>query len=224
MSPHTQDFYTWMDAIYTRFQANSPSLEGTQVWGIVAKNHNLYTLVLRHPNEVNDTVAEISERVSQITPSLIYSSDTVHTTVVDTIPNGERDGSLEGSLNTLWWAFFPDLTIDFSVPLSNRDSIILLGRPSESFIWLSDALHGSISRANPTSWARLKKPWWAHMTAGRYLSTAPSEVGTEVEKLLREYPALGTVRPVSLEVWSCEIWPNGFTKNILADMPIKAKI
>jgi hypothetical protein len=217
MDTRYTEFLSGMGTVYDRFRGNPPNIDGTQVGGIVTKNHELYAIVLRHSNKVNDAVARMSEKISQITSSLIYTTETIHTTVLDTVPDGEIDGSLERSFDTLWWVFFPSLSLTFSSPLSNKDSIILPGTPSESFIGLSDELHRSISRSNPISWSRLKKPWWAHITIGRYLTHASSDTWIEIMKLLETFPELWECKPVSLEVWKCRIWPSGFHQTTLAE-------
>lgn len=116
--------------------------------------------------------------------------------------------------------YFRDLRVDIGKPLSNSDSVILPGVPTESFVGLSDELARSVERFYPNSLPRIKKPWGSHLTASRYLEVRDQEIGDEIQKILREFPALGTVKPVALEVWEASIGPGGFSKNILSQTKI----
>ncbi len=220
MDTRYNGFLDGMNSVYERFQVQWPEIVGTTVGAIVAKEHELYAIIMRYDNRVNDTVARMSEGVGKLLASIPYSQDVVHTTVLDTIPNTTRDKSLEWVLSTLWGMYFKDLSVNFWAPIANSNSIILPGIPTESFVWLSDQLAKSIERFHPNSGPRIKKPWGAHVTVSRFLESRDTRVGNEVKKVLSQFEAIWTVRPVSLEVWAGTIGPTWFRKNTLSELMI----
>lgn len=208
-----QDFLNKMSQIYENFEKKSPIENGTRAWKILKNEHSLYLVVLRYENRVNDILGAISEKIASIAPAIIYDEGKLHTTLMDTVPDVQMDGSFEKNLDAIKFQLsdFP-VQVDLKKPLANEESVIISGTPNKFFIPLSDQFLKNISMID-----KLKKPWGSHITISRFTSTEDRATGAEVARYLKSLPELWICEPIGVEIWDANIWPQGFTKTVLAN-------
>lgn len=181
-----------------------------------------YILALRHSGEVGEIIGEVSRRIQQITPVILYSPSSggengnVHTTIscygvssdfeveeetLSRLAKSTRralnDTNNKGAVNHKDWT-------------ANKNTVIAPGYPNT---YMFEVTQGIVSAAQEAGLG-FKMPKMTHITVARFLDPTQSKEKTMgLKRILEETPSLGASIPVAIDVGHFELTKEGFTFN-----------
>lgn len=204
-----EDFLEKQNSIYSRI--GEASLEETGIVPAIPDCQGSYTIVLRHSQETVERASEVSERVSEIIPSIVYDGSNLHTgiaafgtsdefdledRVLDELSKGVRDSLRD----------FSRPTIDYNGWTYNKNSLIARGIPDELFFYIVQ----QTERASKDNGIEVSPTWGAHITINRFLEEKGQEEISEFKRLIEQTPVLGETNPGRIDVGHFIFTPEGF--------------
>ncbi|MFH1503104.1 MAG: hypothetical protein ABIE36_00400 [Candidatus Diapherotrites archaeon] len=204
-----KDFLEKQNSIYSRME--SSSLEETGVVPNIPKYQGSYLIVFRHPDKIVESATNVSYKVSEIIPSIIYDKSNLHTTIL--VEGTSDDFSLDkGVLEELSKSVDSSVkglrrpTINYDSWLYNKNSLIAKGNPDENFFnTMQEIGKNSKQRGLETTLA-----WGAHMTVNRFTEERNPNNISDIIKVINEMPALGESKPFIVDVGHFIFTPKGF--------------
>jgi 2'-5' RNA ligase len=215
-----QEFLTKQGEVYDRFRNTSRvktlGLEPT----IPQSPQGGYLIILRHPKEIAERVADFSRRIADSVPAVVYDAETVHTTISD---YGIQEGFKpdEGILRKLCQVVArrkirETPVISYTEWLYNQNTAIVAGNPNETFLHLAEEIRSEADKEG----INLRPPWGAHITTNRFKEKrTPQELG-DFFRLMQEAPILGTSRPEFIDVAYFDFSPDHFNVQVHERFPL----
>src|SRR3989344_1055391 len=179
-----------------------------------AQERDGYLLVLEHDQHFREQCAYFSQRIGKIVPSVVYSPEAIHTTIL-TYGMQMRPAAQQSSDEKIIEMFtnsfqsrknnLPSVSIPYGSLLYNQDSVIVQGIAGEDFVELANALTGSFEATIKFGSETIRNasytvPWSGHVTVARLAEKVPGEKLNEFLALLEEIPLLGVSTPAQVSI------------------------
>lgn len=204
-----EDFLEKQDSIYSKI--GGIPLDETGIVPAIPDHQGAYTIVFRHTQDVVERASEVSKKVSEIIPSIIYDESNLHTTIAVfgtsekfNLENRVLEDLSKGVRSSL--RDFSRPTIDYAGWIYNKNSLIAQGIPDELFFYVVK----QIERASNSNGIEISPTWGAHMAISRFLEERGQEEISEFERLMEQTPVLGETSPERIDVGHFIFTPEGF--------------
>ncbi len=222
-------FRETQEAIYQRFRNAMATLGETATNPVVITPQGGFLIALRHPSEVTEKAAAISERIALHAPAITYGTDTLHTTVSDhALSSGleidPTDKVHKATLDQLCKIVAAGLAgidyrtlqkrhIHFSSPLANETTVIAPGYGNDALLDINEAIRSASIQAGINDGEGLRGAWGSHMTLNRFTQSLRPGQGQAVANSLLTTPPLGNAVPTAIDVGHLQVSADGFSFN-----------
>lgn len=180
-----------------------------------AEHWGCFSVALEHPAETAAAIENISRRIAEIVPAVVYCAKHVHTTLClcdyrpgfffnpeDRVQQGILRGLIQGVGNALKEVGRVSCVVEFCRCFCLSTKIDLVGRPDEQFVCLVEAVRRGCENEGITM-----DPVWPHITMSRFVEDALDCPKFEfLENISRL--GFGQVPTVSVAVGYSD-WPSG---------------
>ena len=202
-----ETFLQGQQKVYDKFRAAYTTIrtEGTTPPKTV-ENRDGYLIILKHSDEIVEHCADLSRKIAEVVPAMVYEGIAVHTTLgvigMQYRPpeqqgiNRESVALLKNALHTVS-RFFLAMNIPYEGWMYNRDTTIAQGIADEAFVYLVDLVHGSLQRYSDAveKIGKVQQPWGGHITVSRFLESTPPEQLNEFFNVVKNEPTLPSSTP-----------------------------
>lgn len=176
-----------------------------------------FIVLFRLPDQIALQVADLSRRVAEIVPALVYEQSSIHSTIFvyrlseQVIADDDPDCQLiRAGVNqglTRVGDHPKKAAIDFTDCLTNKSTGILVGKPNESWFITRQSIIASCREAGLEN---VRGGWGSHVTFTRYLSDCHAEPTRKVIDLLDHVPVVGLAKMSAVEAARFTIGREGF--------------
>jgi hypothetical protein len=181
-----KEFQDKQESIYKDFEISKSSLTINGLEPKITKNTSLngYLVICRHESNIAKQANNLSQKVSEIVPSLVYSPQHIHTTVSDysisesTVLDKTLLEKLAQVVNNVK-SKFSTFEISYNRWLINQNSIIAQGYSEEMFFNIADLIINEASKLD----IKLRYPYMSHITVSRFFE--PIKDQDKLEKLIK---------------------------------------
>ncbi|MFH1770071.1 MAG: hypothetical protein ABH828_00775 [archaeon] len=217
-----EEFLKNQERIYTKFKNSENDVKTNGIERNFRLDMQGFVISIIHPDYVNESVLNFSERIKDVSPAIIYPADGLHTTL-STYQNKEYDGTdydkdladkLCDSVRSV--PNKQQFAINFPMWLYNTNSVFVAGYSDKIFFELGNQIHNNAFKKNIT----LNKQWGSHITAARFLEEKNGNELTDFFKLMEEAPVIGKSIPTHIKVGYQRITDDGFTYEPIELFPL----
>ena len=183
-----ETFLQGQQAVYDKFKATAETIrqEGT-VPPKTVENRDGYLIILRHSDEIIERCSDLSQKIAQVVPAMVYERIAVHTTISVVgmqyrLPEQQEMshssvGLLEDAISAVF-RNFQAITIPYEGWLYNRDTTIAQGLAGKAFVDVANLIHQSLEKyLVAEKVGKVQLPWGGHITVSRFLEhTSPEQL------------------------------------------------
>jgi hypothetical protein len=219
-----QEFLTEQEKVYTKFRDASKTVETEGTKPNLPQNpQGGYLIAFRHPLEIAERIEAFSMRLAQTVPLMVYDAKTIHTTLSD---YGIREDFSPDKtiLDKLCGAVRRHMTVEppkisYAEWLYNQNTMIIAGVPNSEFLQIANqviagespyATFKADNRLLSEAGIKLRMPWGAHITAGRFTEQRTPKELSDFFKLIKEAPEIGEGIPPNIDVSYFNFSKEGF--------------
>ncbi len=174
-----------------------------------------YVVAYRYGTDFTNSIHDFSEDVSHRLPSLVYSLDNIHTTVVTSdlednfSPSSEKLQELSRAIKSIQNNLLR-CSINFWKPLYNPTAWIIPWIPWKNFLENLAKIQEAISKTN--LWMKIIPPWGAHITISRFTSEESSKKVIEcwLIDVIESTPEFWRRIPTWIDIWYFTYDTTGF--------------
>ena len=217
-----EDFVREQDRIYKeKFEDVAPvvEVEGFNPDTFIGSHGFLIAVI--HPDEIKERVYSHSRRFKDVAPLIVHEPEVVHTTFLNHEMNMPYNPQTADYLcnivreahNLASWS----IEIDLPGWLYNRTTVIAKGYSNKPFFDIAMALKQTANEKG----VELATPWGSHITAARVLEAINPKDAADLIKLLKEAPAIGLSRPISVRVGYQISTPSGYTYKPIEEFKLR---
>ncbi|GEM_PF-6797584 len=177
-----------------------------------AQERDGYLVVLEHDQNFREQCADFSQRISKVVPSVVYSPQAIHTTILTygiqmrpAIEQSNDEKVIEMIANAFQSGKNNAVSIKYGSLLYNQDTIIVQGTAGKDFVELANTLTGALESTLKLGSENIRNttysiPWSGHVTLARIREKVPAEQLHEFLALMEETPLLGISTPAQVSI------------------------
>ncbi len=207
------EYYKFLDnqnRIYAEFR-RMREFKGEGVKPNIQENKGGYIIALRHLNTMVNEINKITTEIYNEVDCIEYNENNIHTTLGtydEHIGFKANKFDLEKLYNIAKRniSLLKNIKIKYDEWLINQDSIIIAGQPSLEFVNYMSAIE---SEANKNE-IKIKRPWGAHITIGRFLNNIPNENRANILNKLENNVKIIISEPKKIDVGYYKLANNQF--------------
>ena len=178
-----EEFNEKMLNIYSKFEAAEKDIEenGVVADPVITNELGGHLIIFRFKKEIAEKISDVSVLMSQTVPSIAYSPDSIHSTIIsyreipymsepDRFTLNLLESVAEQGVERLRQV--PAPTIIYDQILANQTTTILRGEPDEHF-W--NYGHVMVNLCHQAGLTDVRFPWGPHTTINRNIDAAKAQ-------------------------------------------------